>query len=189
MLRHIFSTILGKQSIASLGSDAGSVSAPRDEDTFKSDIDGLYIRSRRGLWGLLIFLAASAVAFYYRGYSLSGSLPVNMMEQLGPTPDVILINIVLGVSTFCSLVIIGGRIYNGQKPSNTWTHLWFRVFFYLLYFISSSLNDYFNVVFISGLVVLALQHCNNWNYYSRAIEIKMDKLDELHACGKGLSGK
>lgn len=189
MLRKIFSSIRGIQSIASPGFDANDVTASRDEDTFKADIDGLYIMSRRGLWGLLIFLAASAVAFYYRGYSLRGSLPVNLMEQLGPTPDVILINIVLGVSTFCSLVIIGGRIYNGHKPSNTWTHLWFRVFFYLLYFISGALSDYFNVVFISGLVVLALQHCNNWNYYSRAIEAKMDKWDDLHTCGKGLPGK
>lgn len=189
MLRNIFSSIRGIQSIASPGLDDNNVAAARDEDTFKADIDGLYIRSRRGLWGLLIFLAASAVAFYYRGYTFRGSMTVDLMEQLGPTPDVILINIVLGVSTFCSLVIIGGRIYNGQRPSNTWTHLWFRVFFYLLYFISSSLNDYFNVVFISGLVVLGLQHCNNWNYYLRAIEIKTDKWDNLHTCDKGLPGK
>jgi hypothetical protein len=111
------------------------------------------------------------------------------MEQLGPAPDVILINIVLGVSTFCSLVIIGGRIYNDQRPSNTWTHLWFRVFFYLLYFISGSLNDHFNVAFISGIVVLALQHYNNWNYYLRDIESKMNEWNDLHTCGKGLTGK
>ena len=171
--------------MASPGFGAGKA----DENTFKADIDSLCSLSRQGLWGLLIFLAASSVAYYYRGHSLSSSLSSSLMEQLGPTPDVLLVNIVLGVSTFCSLVIIGGRIYNDHRPSNTWTHLWFRVFFYLLYFISGSLNDHFNVAFISGIVVLALQHCNNWNYYLRDIESKINKWDDLHPCGKGLSGK
>jgi hypothetical protein len=185
MLRRIFSNIPGKQPIVTSGVGAGKV----DENTSRSDIDNLHSLSRQGLWGLLIFLAASAVAFNYRGCSLSGTLPAGMMEQLGPTPDVILVNIVLGVSTFCSLVIIGGRIYNDHKPSSTWTHLWFRVFFYLLYFISGALNDHFNVAFISGLVVLALQHCNNWNHYQRIIEASQGKWDNLHPWGRGVSGK
>jgi len=180
MLSHLLIAKLGKQSPAASGNDA-------NENTFRADIDSLHAQSRSGLWGVLIFLAASALAYHFRGLSLSGSMPAALMEQLGPTPDVILINIVLGVSTFCSLIIIAGRIYNDLRPSNTWTHLWFRIFFYLLYFITGSVNDYFNVVFISGLVVIALQHYNVWNYYSRAIEMRMNKWDDLHTCGKGLS--
>ena len=77
--------------------------AVRSDNSFKADLDTLHCKSRQGLWGLLIFLASSAAAYKFREFGLSSTLPANLMEQLGPTPDVILINIVLGVSTFCSL--------------------------------------------------------------------------------------
>lgn len=143
-------------------------------------IDGLYKKSRSGLRGVLIFLAASTVAFYFNERSLAGSLPADFMEQLGSTPPVFLINCVFGASTLSSLISIAGRIYYNRKPGNTSTHLWFRVFFYLLNFISGALGDYFNVVFISGLVVLGLQHYNVWNYYMRAIEINTDKCNSMN---------
>lgn len=141
----------------------------------EANIDDLHNRSRSGLRGLLIFLAASTVALYFSEHSLGGLLPAGIMDQLGSTPPVFLINCVFGASTLSSLIIIAGRIHDGRKPGNTSTHLWFRVFFYMLYFISGALSDYFNMVFISGLVVLGLQHYNVWNYYLRAIEISMVK--------------
>ena len=107
------------------------------------------------------------------------------MDQLGSTPPVILINYVFGASTLSSLIIIAGRIYNDQEPGNTSTHMWFRMFFYLLYFISGALGDYFNMVFISGLVVLGLQHYNVWNYYLRAIEINACKCNNMDTLDSG----
>lgn len=148
--------------------------------TAESTIDDLYDNSRSGLRGLCIFLIVSAIAFYYNERSLAGSLPVNIMEQLGSTPPVLLINCVFGASTVSSLISITGRIYFNRKPGKTSIHLWFRVFFYLLYFISGALGDYFNVVFISGLVVLGLQHYNVWNYYIRAIETNTDKCNSMN---------
>jgi hypothetical protein len=126
------------------------------------------------LWGLLIFLGVSALALYFRDHTLTGTLPPGLMEQLGPMPPVFLINIVLGVSTLCSLIIIAGRLYSRSKPGNTWTHLWFRLAFYGLYFMADSLDSYFNMVFISSLSVLALQHYNFWNYYLRIIEKRIN---------------
>lgn len=133
--------------------------------------DELHINLRSGLWGVFMFLGTSVIALYFSKYSLASSLPADIMNLLGSTPPVILINYVFGASTLSSLIIIAGRIYNGLEPGKTSTHLWFRVFFYLLYFISGALSEYFNMVFISGLVVLGLQHYNVWNYYMRAIEI------------------
>ena len=130
--------------------------------------------------GCSYFLTASAIALYFNEQSLAGSLPANIMEQLGSTPPVILVNCVFGASTISSLISIAGRIYHDREPGKTSTHLWFRVFFYLLYFISGALSDYFNVVFISGLVVLGLQHYNVWNYYMRAIEINTDKCNSMN---------
>ncbi|MGD0586160.1 MAG: hypothetical protein ABSA86_10385 [Oryzomonas sp.] len=168
---------------------AGSrTDASLEKKIIETDIDELYSLSRKGLWSIFIFLAASALALHFRELTLSGSLPAGLMDQLGPTPPVLLINIVLGVSTICSLIVISGRLYENRRPGNSWMHLSFRVFFYFLYFISNSLNDYFYVVFISGLVVLALQHYNVWNYSSRTIESKMDVWGNLD-CDKRVTGK
>jgi hypothetical protein len=155
----------------------------------EADIEGLYSLSRKGLWSIFIFLAVSAMALHFRELTLSGSLPAGLMQQLGPTPPVLLINIVLGVSTFCSLIVIAGKIYDDRRPGNSWMHLSFRVFFYFIYFISNSLNDYFYVVFISGLAVLALQHYNVWNYSTRAIDSKMDIWGNLTDCDRRVTGK
>ncbi|OGT97522.1 MAG: hypothetical protein A2079_04795 [Geobacteraceae bacterium GWC2_48_7] len=155
----------------------------------EATIDDLYRHLRSGLWGLLIFLGTSVIAFYFNKHSLAGSLPADIMELLGSTPPVFLINCVFGASTLSSLISIGGRIYHSREPGKTSTHLWFRVFFYLLYFISGALSDYFNVVFISGLVVLGLQHYNVWNYYMRAIEVNTGKSISMNMYKSWLSKK
>lgn len=171
MLRNLLVTAHGKESETSTDSASNGRMIHQHNRTFDAAIDDLYSNSRSGLRGVLIFLVASAIALYFNEHSLAGLLPTDIMEQLGSTPPVILINCVFGASTLSSLIIIAGRIYNNREPGKTAAHLWFRVFFYLLYFISGALGDYFNVVFISGLVVLGLQHYNVWNYYMRAIEI------------------
>jgi hypothetical protein len=172
MLRNLLVIAHGNRPKASSGNDINGSAAHQHNQTIEANIDDLYKNSRSGLRGLFIFLGASAIALYFIEHSLAGSLPANFMDQLGSTPSVILINCVFGASTLSSLISIAGRIYNGREPGKTSTHLWFRVFFYLLYFVSGALSNYYNVVFISGLVVLGLQHFNVWNYYMRAIEIK-----------------
>jgi len=167
MLRSRLVSVLGKQPKTSLGNDTLHHLHSHTSD---AHLDELYSNARGGLRGVLIFLVASALAFYFKEQSLTGSLPAHTMDLLGSTPPVILVNCVFGASTLSSLILIGGRIFNNREPGNTATHLWFRVFFYLLYFTSGALGDYFNMVFISGLVVLGLQHYNVWNYFMRAIE-------------------
>ena len=180
MLRNPLVTAHGKRQDASPGNVRNGCAAHQHDQSADAPIDDLYKKSRSGLRGVFIFLAASTVAFYFNERSLAGSLPADIMEQLGSTPPVFLINCVFGASTLSSLISIAGRIYYNRKPGNTSTHLWFRVFFYLLYFISGALGDYFNVVFISGLVVLGLQHYNVWNYYMRAIDLTADKCNTLN---------
>ena len=180
MLRDLPVAAHGKRLNVPSGNDITGSAAPQLKQTAEETIDVLFDNSRSGLLGLFIFLVASAIALFFKEHSLAGSLPANIMEQLGSTPSVILINCVFGASTVSSLICIAGRIYYDREPGNTSTHLWFRVFFYLLYFISGALGDYFNVVFISGLVVLGLQHYNVWNYYMRAIEINTDKDNSMN---------
>lgn len=160
---------------------SGNFSAPnRLDHALEATIDDLYTNSRSGLRGLLIFLGASAIALYFNEQTLAGSLPAGIMAQLGATPSVILINWVFGASTLSSLISIAGKIYHEREPGKTSIHLSFRVAFYLLYFISGVLSEYFNVVFIAGLVVLGLQHYNVWNYYMRAIEINTGGCDNTN---------
>ena len=180
MLRELFVATHGKRPNAHSGNGRNGSAALQHAQTVEATIDDLYNNSRSGLRGVFIFLAASAIALYYNEHSLAGSLPANIMGQLGSTPPVILINCVFGASTLSSLISIAGRIYYNRKPGKTSTHLWFRMFFYLLYFISGTLGDYFNVVFISGLVVLGLQHYNVWNYYMRVIETNTDKCNSMN---------
>ena len=186
MLRNLIFTIHGKRTKASSENGINGNAAPQH---IEATIDDLYNHLRSGLWGVFIFLGASVIALYFNKHSLAGSLPADIMEQLGSTPPVILINCVFGASTLSSLISIAGRIYHNREPGKTSTHLWFRVFFYLLYFVSGALSDYFDVVFISGLVVLGLQHYNVWNYYMRAIEINTDKCNSMNMNNSWLSKK
>jgi hypothetical protein len=180
MLRAPLVTAHGKRPKASSENGSKIVAAHQHNQSLEATIDDLYNNSRSGLRGLFIFLGASAIALNFNEHSLAGSLPASIMDQLGSTPPTILINCVFGASTISSLISIAGRIYHDREPGNTSTHLLFRVFFYLLYFISGALGDYFNVVFISGLVVLGLQHYNVWNYYMRAIEMNTDKCNSMN---------
>jgi len=180
MLRTPLFTAPGKHLKTPSVNGGNGCATHQDDQNVEATINDLYNNSRSGLRGLFMFLTASAIALYFNERSLAGSLSANVMEQLGSTPPVILVNCVFGASTLSSLISIAGRIYYNRKPGNTSTHLWFRVSFYLLYFISGALGDYFNVVFISGLVVLGLQHYNVWNYYMRAIEITADKSSSMN---------
>lgn len=185
MLRKLFTNY----AIAS-ESGVNPVDSPKELDALKADIDGLYQLSRKGLLGILLFLAASAAALNFRELTLTGTVSPDLMELLASTPPVILVNIIFGASTISSLIIIAGRIYFNLRPGNIWTHFWFRVSFYFLYFIADSLNEHFYVVFISGMTVLALQHYNIFNYCTKAIEKKMDIWDNLSGCDdRGLTGK
>ena len=187
MLGNLLFTSDGKRPEAALENSINGSASQQDNN--EANIYDLYHHLFSGLWGLLLFLCASAVALYFNEQSLAGSIPADIMEQLGSTPSVILVNCVFGASTVSSLIIIGGRIYHDLKPGKTSTQLWFRMFFYLLYFISGALGDYFNVVFISGLVVLGLQHYNVWNYYMRAIEINTEKYNGINAHNSWISKK
>jgi len=180
MLRNLLVTTDSKIP-KTVSESSGKDSTPnRLDNAIAATIDNLYINSRSGLRGLLIFLGASVFALYFNEQSLAGVVPANIMEQLGSAPSVTLINCVFGASTLSSLISIAGKIFHDKEPGKTSTHLFFRLSFYLLYFISGALSDYFNVVFISGMVVLGLQHYNVWNYYLKAIEINTAGCDNMN---------
>jgi hypothetical protein len=195
MLWHIFSKVRQQKTAFSTEPAADRRDSPPMQQTIEADIDKLFVCSRKGLWALVIFFAVSIVAYQLRDQTLTGCLSTAVREQLGPAPPDILIDILQLVSTFSSLILICGKIYDIRtagdtwKPGNTWAHLGFRLVFFPLYFIADSLGAHFDFVFVSGIVVLGLQHYCIWNYSSRVIEEKLTLWDHLSACERGAAGK
>ncbi len=139
----------------------------------QNELDSLYKNSRSGLWGVCIYLAVTLVAFYCKDQSLAGMLSPQQMQKLGAVPPVFMAVIVLWISTLSALTVIAGRLFHGTKPTSTKSQLAFRIGFYILFFVVGGLGQWFNELFVSGLVVLALQHYNVHSYYSRAIDVNL----------------
>lgn len=168
------------ESTVPVADDAPFVSDPvwRREKILKA-INSIQAHSRKGLWGILFFLSASVVAFYFRDYGLTSCLSPEIREILGPAPFTVLIDILLAVSTVSSLINIAGRINEGDKPRRTWSHVGFRILFYGLYFISDALSAHVLVVFITGILVLGLEQYALWFYASRTIRNEQQLLGAL----------
>lgn len=168
--------------------DKISVKAP--VDTVHSDgisiyndekqLTDLFSRSHMGLCGICVYLAVSLLAFHFREQSLIGMLPSDIMNKLGTVPPVFMAVALMWVSTVSALTVIIGRLYHGTPPSGTTSHVAFRIGFYVLFFVVGGLGQYINEIFISGLVVLTLQHYNVYNYYMQKIEKKFIILNRLH---------
>lgn len=140
----------------------------------EKQLNELFMRSRSGLWALFVYLSVSVFAYYFREQSLASVLPAYLMQKLGAVPPIFMANWLLWVSTFSALIVIAGRLYDSSKPSSTMSHLLFRLAFYLLYFVVGGTDQHINELFISGLVVLALQHHNVYSYYAKEIEVNFE---------------
>lgn len=139
-------------------------------------LDKMYRLSRRGMWGVFGYLILSAVAYYFREQSLSGVLPEQIMRQLGYVPPVFMAVGILWLSTCSALIVIAGNLYHNAKPSGTLSHLLFRMGIFLLFFVVGGLNQYYHEIFLSGLIVMALQHHNVFSYYTSQIESEFECL-------------
>ncbi|MBW4055861.1 MAG: hypothetical protein HIU83_10780 [Proteobacteria bacterium] len=156
--------------------DSNVVSAYYEE----KQLTDLYGRSHMGLCGICIYLAVSLFAFHFREQSLTGILPSDLMHKLGAVPPVFMAVGLMWVSTVSALTVISGRLYHRTPPSGTTSHVAFRIGFFVLFFVVGGLGRYVNEIFISGLVVLTLQHYNVYNYYMRKIEKKLIIRNDLH---------
>jgi len=145
----------------------------------------LGVISRRGLWGILGFVAVSCLALQLRGVDLFAGFSDHVLRILGSAPPLILIHLVLAVSTCSTVVVLLGRIQNGETPARSRRDVCagvaFRSAFYLFYAMAGALEGYFLVAFAAGIVVLALEHFVTWSSAARIIAEEKERLLRLGA--------
>ncbi len=139
--------------------------------------------SRRGLWGMLIFIVISCLALQFRNIELFAGLPDNVRCIIGAPPPPALIHVVLAVSTLSSIIITMGRMTEDENPAGNWSRFWssiaFRSVFYIFYATANALEDNFLLVFAAGMIVLVLEHFATWLYAVRTIEREKEHLAQL----------
>lgn len=127
----------------------------------------LHALSRRGVWGLLLFLFISLAAV--QEFSFLPSLSEEMRHWLGPAPPVRMISIALIIYSFSALILTLSRMWNGTGTYKGWSHLGYLSAFYGFYGFAEALGENFYAVFIAGLTILGLEYYHIRSYCHEAL--------------------
>ncbi|MBE0504530.1 MAG: hypothetical protein IBX46_10415, partial [Desulfuromonadales bacterium] len=119
-------------------------------------VTGFGVLSRRGLWHLLLFLLLSMAAFAGQDFDLFAATPEEFWTLLGSPPPPALIHLVLGIYTFCALMLLPARM-NKASLRQSWAHTGYRTIFYLFYLSANALTAHFILVFVAGLILYGLE--------------------------------
>ncbi|QWV98126.1 hypothetical protein KP005_02200 [Geomonas nitrogeniifigens] len=150
-----------------------------NRDQVAHNVEQLHVLSRRGLWGVLLFLALSAAALLLSQGTVPAVAQAELEAIIGPLPSVDLLNLVLGVSWLSALVLILGRRGSDGRPGYSWCNVGLPAAFYPLYVFCDTTGTYFPVVFLAGLVLLLLEHCFVVSYTAKAIKEETARLERL----------
>ncbi|WP_243371863.1 hypothetical protein [Geotalea sp. SG265] len=131
--------------------------------------------SRRGLWGMVIFLGISLCALAVRDAQLLAALPETVRALLGDTPPPVLIHLAMAASTVSALILILGRITGHTRPDYSWINIAMPVLFYPLYLIADTDRSSFISVMAVGLILLLLEHLTVRHCAVRAINRQAKK--------------
>ncbi len=143
--------------------DGGDLNQERKQTTALTTM-ALYAMSRKGLWGLLLFLLASIAALMAQDFNLYQSFPEPVLEILGCPPPAILIHLALTGYSFTVVVPVMIRIATSENPLISWYHLPCRIAFYLFYLASTTLPENFVAAFTIGLLLYVVEQVGIWSY-------------------------
>lgn len=158
---------------------ADSTSPSRSREQVAGNIAQLHALSRRGLWGLILFLVLSAMALWLSQGTFSIAAQAELKELFGPLPPVEVLNLVLGVSWLSALVMILGRRGTDGRPGYHWYNVGMPAAFYPLYVFCDPTGTYSPAVFLAGLVLLLLEHAFVHAYAASAISDEAVRLERL----------
>jgi hypothetical protein len=144
-----------------------------------STINELHALSRRGLWGILLFLTVSAVTLYCSEAGLFASIPSGVKELFGDPPPAHLLYIALAVSWLSAFILILGRRTGDGKPCYSWYNIGVPTLFYPLCIFSDRSGTFFPAVFAAGLILLVVEHATVMSYAIKAIREETARLKRL----------
>lgn len=142
-------------------------------------ISELHALSRRGLWGILVFMSVSALALYCSQAGVFAMVPVEIKELFGEAPPAGAVHAVLAVSWLSAFVLILGRRGGDGKPGYSWCNIGLPTAFYPLYIFSDPSGGNFPAVFAAGLLLLVIEHVTVTSYASRMIREEAARLKGL----------
>ena len=142
-------------------------------------LSDLHALSRRGLWGILLFLCLSAVTLYLSETGLFALVPGDLRELFGDPPPIHLVHIALAVSWLSALVLVLGRLTGDATPGYNWYNVGLPTAFYPLYVFSDSGASHFPAVFAAGFVLLLVEHLSVLSFASRTIREEKERLGHL----------
>ena len=149
-------------------------------EQIRDSIEELHALSRRGLWGILLFLSLSAATLCCSEAGLLSMVPAEIKELFGEPPPAHLLHLALGVSWLSAFVLILGRMTGDGKPSYRWCNIGLPVAFYPLYVFCDPAGTHFPAVFAAGLVLLVVEHAGVMRYAAREIREETARLDRLN---------
>lgn len=176
MLGHMIGTIKPKTAATHNLTDR-STFPDHCREQAEGTINDLHALSRRGLWGILMFMTLSAVALYCSESGIFAMVPAEVREMIGEVPPPQALHAVLAVSWLSAFVLILGRRTADGKPAYHWCNIWLPTALYPLYIFSDQAETYFPVVFAAGLLLLVIEHVTVMRYANRAIREETARLN------------
>jgi len=168
-----------KPKSAASAKDVVERSSEQSREQVQRTITELYSLSRRGLWGILLFLGLSALTLYGSESGLFARVPAEVKDLFGEAPPLPLLHIALAVSWLSAFVLILGRTGSDGRPHYNWYNIGLPTAFYPLYIFSDPAGTHFPAVFAAGLVLLIVEHVSVMTYAAKAIREQTARLQRL----------
>lgn len=138
-------------------------------------IDRLQSLSRKGLWGIILFMVLSAVGYAVIGYQ--SVIPAEIFDRFGAAPPVSLISLALAVYCFSALILTLPRIVDGSDTYRGWAVVAYLGAFYGFYFYARALDVNFWAVFATGALLLTLEYISLLIHCRREIQLEKETIE------------
>ena len=178
MLGHMIGQIKPKTAATANDAVERSMTSDHCREQILGNLNELHGLSRRGLWGILLFLSLSAATLYCSVAGIFAMVPADIKELFGDAPPANWLHMALAVSWLSAFVLILGRAGDG-KPGYSWCNIGLPTAFYPLYVFSDPAGTHFPAVFAAGLILLVVEHASVTFYASKAIREETARLNHL----------